>query len=85
MTTTDPAPQIPTSNSLLEESLHPTDRGDNWLVLRGKQVEILRGGTRVALGTVEEVSSDGQIVWIRSPVEGRKLYERAESYEARPV
>jgi hypothetical protein len=33
-------------------------------------------------GMVDAVTDDGRILWLYSPVEGRRLYEKADLYQA---
>ncbi|WP_307489932.1 hypothetical protein [Pseudarthrobacter defluvii] len=60
----------------------PPRRVDDWCTLRGAHVEIRQQGTIVERGIVDDVTKDGRILWLYSPVEGRRLYERADFYNA---
>lgn len=55
---------------------------DDWCTLSGVNVEIRQQGSVVSSGTVEAVTEDGKILWLHSPVEGRRLFEKAEFYQA---
>lgn len=55
---------------------------DDWCTLSGVNVEIRQQGSIVSSGTVETVTEDGKILWLHSPVEGRRLFEKAEFYQA---
>jgi hypothetical protein len=54
----------------------------DWNALVGAAVEIHQNDTVVCTGIVDAVTNDDQILWIQSPVEGRRLFERAESFQA---
>jgi hypothetical protein len=55
---------------------------DDWGTLRGANVEIRQQGAAVCTGTVDAVTDDGRILWIHTPVQGRRLYEKARFYQA---
>ncbi|MFE5837639.1 hypothetical protein [Arthrobacter sp. NPDC056493] len=57
-------------------------RIDDWGLLSGASVEIRAHGVPVCNGMVDDVTDDGGILWIRSTIEGRRLFEKAASYEA---
>lgn len=57
-------------------------RIDDWCTLNGAHVEIRQQGTIVGSGIVDAVTEDGRILWLYSPVEGRRLYEKADFYQA---
>lgn len=57
-------------------------RIDDWSTLSGARVEIRQQGSQVCAGTVEAVTDDGRILWIHPPGHNRRLYEKAEFYEA---
>lgn len=54
----------------------------DWTLLPGASVEIRQQGTRVCNGYVDAVTDDGEILWVRSPSQNRRLFEKAEFYEA---
>lgn len=54
----------------------------DWTILAGVRVEIRQQGTPVCSGHVDAVTDDGKILWLRSPAESRRLFEKAEFYEA---
>lgn len=54
----------------------------DWSTLVGADVEIRQQGSTVCSGMVDAVTEDGRILWVRSPVEGRRLYGKADFYEA---
>ena len=54
----------------------------DWSSLVGANVEIRREGTSICSGTVDVVTSDGQILWLVSPPHGRRLFEKAEFFQA---
>ena len=45
-------------------------------------MEILKNNCVVSSGIVDDVTDDGAILWLSSPVVGRRLFEKAEHYEA---
>ncbi|MEE9095229.1 hypothetical protein [Pseudarthrobacter phenanthrenivorans] len=57
-------------------------RIDDWCTLTEAHVEIRQQGTTVGRGIVDAVTHDGRILWLYSPVEGRRLYEKADFYNA---
>jgi hypothetical protein len=57
-------------------------RIDDWCTLSGAQVEIRQQGTIVGTGIVDAVTDDGQILWVISPIKGRRLFEKADFYQA---
>lgn len=54
----------------------------NWTTLVGTNVEIRQQGRPVCEGYVDDVTKDGAILWILTPGRGRRLYEKAELFEA---
>jgi hypothetical protein len=54
----------------------------DWTLLPGASVEIRQQGISVCSGYVDAVTDDGTILWVRSPAQNRRLFERAEFYEA---
>lgn len=54
----------------------------DWTLLPGVTVEIRRQGTVVCSGYVDAVSDDGKILWLTAPAQDRRLFEKAEFYEA---
>ena len=54
----------------------------DWSTLVGANVEIRQNQTVICSGTVDAVTEDAQILWVHSAVEGRRLFERAEHYQA---
>lgn len=57
---------------------HVTD----WTTLVGASIELRQQGHPVCNGHVDAVTNDGSILWLQAPARGRKLYEKAEFYEA---
>jgi hypothetical protein len=57
-------------------------RVKDWTLLPGASVEIRQQGTSVCNGYVDAVTDDGNILWVRSPSQNRRLFEKAEFYEA---
>ncbi|MFH5878755.1 hypothetical protein [Arthrobacter sp. NA-172] len=55
---------------------------NDWTTLVGASVEIRLQGRPVCSGRVDAVTEDGSILWLQAPAENRKLYEKAEFYEA---
>lgn len=55
-------------------------RTDDWSTLAGAHVEIRHQGTVVGRGIVDDVTHDGRILWLYSPIEGRRLYQKADFY-----
>lgn len=54
----------------------------DWTLLAGARVEIRQQGTSVCTGYVDAVTDDGKILWVSSPAQNRRLFEKAEFYEA---
>jgi hypothetical protein len=57
-------------------------RISDWRTLTGAHVEIRQQGTTIGSGVVDAVTDDGRILWLYSPIEGRRLYEKADFYQA---
>jgi hypothetical protein len=57
---------------------HITD----WTLLTGASIEIRQQGSPVCRGHVDAVTDDGNILWLRPPAQNRRLFEKAEFYEA---
>lgn len=54
----------------------------DWTLLTGASVEIRQQGARICEGLVDAVTDDGKILWLRPLAGSRRLYEKAEFYEA---
>ncbi|WP_201298454.1 hypothetical protein [Arthrobacter sp. 9AX] len=54
----------------------------DWRTLVGANVQIRQDRTVICSGIVDTVTEDGQILWVQSPVEGRRLFEKTELYQA---
>lgn len=54
----------------------------DWTLLTGARVEIRQQGTPVCSGHVDAVTDDGSILWLQPPAQNRRLFEKAEFYEA---
>ena len=54
----------------------------DWTLLTGTSIEIRRQGSSVCSGYVDAVTDDGTILWLWPPAQNRRLFEKAESYEA---
>jgi hypothetical protein len=54
----------------------------DWTLLTGASVEIRQQGSPVCSGQVDAVTDDGTILWLRPPAQDRRLFEKAEFYEA---
>ncbi|TNB67235.1 hypothetical protein FHJ30_20915 [Arthrobacter sp. BB-1] len=54
----------------------------DWSTLLGANVEIRQNQTVICSGIVDAVTEDAQIIWVHSPVEGRRLFEKAEFHQA---
>jgi hypothetical protein len=57
-------------------------RVTDWTLLVGSSIEIRQQGHSVCRGYVDAVTEDGSILWLQPAAENRRLFERAESYEA---
>jgi hypothetical protein len=57
-------------------------RIDDWCTLGGANVEIRQQGSVVCSGIVDTVTEDGRILWILSPIDGRRLFEKADFHQA---
>ncbi|MDQ0923406.1 hypothetical protein QF038_001914 [Pseudarthrobacter sp. W1I19] len=57
-------------------------RIDDWCTLSGASVEIRQRGSIICSGIVDDVTDDGRVLWIHSTVEGRRLFEKADFYQA---
>ncbi|MGK3957496.1 hypothetical protein ACLKOZ_15045 [Arthrobacter sp. R4] len=54
----------------------------DWTQLPGARVEIRHQGSYVCSGHVDAVTDDGKILWVQSPENDRRLFEKDEFYEA---
>jgi hypothetical protein len=54
----------------------------DWTLLTGARVEIRQQGSPVCNGHVDAVTDDGRILWLQPPAQNRRLFEKAEFYEA---
>lgn len=54
----------------------------DWTLLPGASVEIRQQGSSVCTGYVDAVTDDGKILWVNSPGENRRLFEKDEFFEA---
>lgn len=57
-------------------------RVTDWTLLAGANIEIRQQGHTVCRGHVDAVTEDGSILWLQPAAENRRLFERAEFYEA---
>jgi biotin-(acetyl-CoA carboxylase) ligase len=57
-------------------------RVDDWCTLLGANVEIRQQGNVISSGIVDTVTEDGHILWVHSSTHGRKLFEKADFYQA---
>lgn len=54
----------------------------DWTLLHGATIEIRHQGSPVCSGHVDAVTDDGKILWLRPTAQNRRLFEKAELYEA---
>jgi hypothetical protein len=54
----------------------------DWTLLHGATIEIRHQGSPVCSGHVDAVTDDGKILWLRPNAQNRRLFEKAEHYEA---
>ena len=54
----------------------------DWTALTGASIEIRQQGNPVCSGYVDAVTEDGAILWMRPTAQNRRLFEKAEFYEA---
>jgi hypothetical protein len=54
----------------------------DWTLLTGTSIEIRQQGSAICSGYVDAVTADGTILWLRPPAQNRRLFEKAEFYEA---
>jgi hypothetical protein len=54
----------------------------DWTLLPGASIEIRLQGNFVCSGSVDAVTDDGEILWVRTLSNGRRLFEKAQFYEA---
>jgi hypothetical protein len=54
----------------------------DWTLLTGASIEVRQQGSPVCSGYVDAVTEDGTILWLRPPAQNRRLFEKAEFYEA---
>lgn len=57
-------------------------RINDWTLLTGASVQIRQQGQIFCSGYVDTVNADGTILWLQPPAQNRRLYEKAEFYEA---
>lgn len=57
-------------------------RFEEWHALAGAMVRVCRNGETIRTGVVDDVTSDGSVVWIaQQGVLGRTLVHKGEGYE----
>jgi hypothetical protein len=56
-------------------------RIDDWTTLARVQIEVRLNGQVVCSGTVDEVTTDGSILWIQPSNDHRRLYEKRAGYQ----
>lgn len=54
----------------------------DWTRLTGASIEIRQDGSPICSGYVDAVTHDGSILWLRPLAQNRRLFEKAEFYEA---
>lgn len=54
----------------------------DWTLLAGGHIEIRQQGSPVCKGYVDAVTNDGTILWLQPDAQNRRLFEKAELYEA---
>ncbi len=54
----------------------------DWTLLPESTIEIRHQGSGVCRGHVDAVTDDGKFLWLRPPAQTRRLFEKAEFYEA---
>jgi len=54
---------------------------ENWCTLDGANVEVRSRDGATYRGVVDAVTSNGEILWLWSPITGRRLFEKEESYQ----
>ena len=57
-------------------------RVTDWTLLVGASIEIRQQVHSVCSGHVDAVTDDGSILWLQPDAENRRLFEKAEFYEA---
>ncbi|MGR0161160.1 hypothetical protein [Paenarthrobacter nitroguajacolicus] len=57
-------------------------RISDWTTLVGARIELRQQGRPVCSGHVDAVTDDGSILWLVAPADKRRIYEKAEFYEA---
>ncbi|MBT2553487.1 hypothetical protein [Arthrobacter sp. ISL-5] len=59
---------------------------DDWNLLVGRTVELLRDGQHVRTAEVEDASWDSSVMWLRfDGNHGRQLIAKTDGFEVRPV
>lgn len=57
-------------------------RVNDWTLLPGASIEVRQQGRGVWRGFVDAVTADGKILWVIDPSGQRRLFEKAEFYDA---
>lgn len=55
---------------------------DDWTSLPGVEAEVRLNGNSICSGKVDAVTADGEILWLAPAAGTRKLYEKAEHFQA---
>ena len=55
---------------------------DDWTSLPGVEAEVRLDGISICSGKVDAVTPDGEILWLAPAAGTRKLYEKAEHFQA---
>lgn len=57
-------------------------RVGDWTLLVGASIEVRQPGYSVCSGRVDAVADDGSILWLQPVAENRRMFEKADFYEA---
>lgn len=47
----------------------------------GETVELSRNGKRAYAGLVDDRTADGEVVWVTTPIGGRRLFHISDGYD----
>jgi hypothetical protein len=63
-----------------------TTANDDWNLLVGRTVELLRDGQLIRTAEVEDATWDSSVMWLRFDGNyGRQLISKTDGYEVRPL
>jgi hypothetical protein len=57
-------------------------RVEDWTALKGVSIDVRLNGRTICSGIVDDVTTDGSILWVHPAGSERRLFQKSNSYEA---